>query len=332
MSPRANGYLSLEPGLQSFARGEDLLTWAAEGTTAFAVGGVHASQDPEGLLAAFRAACAEAGYRRALVFPVGSQERETYHRAGFSTLLVGAEAAVCPTDFTLAGSRRADLRQMVNRGTMRHGIQVHETDAPSGSTLLGDLYQRWLLSRPAGHRFRLLVGTPRFLFPARRRYFYGQGSTYPGPCAFITLTPGWGGSGYGLDVMARAPDAPAGAMETLLWEVIRTLGSEGVEILSLGACPMAERTALPEGDPKLLRLLLRWIYRSRLTNRLFAFRSLTHFKQKFAPSWQPVHMACWPSVGVSTLAAGCRMWGIFGPATGPGPMPVRGLFRPDHTG
>ena len=130
--------------------------------------------------------------------------------------------------------------------------------------------------------------------------------------AFVTLIPGWGGAGVGLDVMARYPDAPAGTMDVLLVRAIERCFDAGMRIFSLGGCPMAEHGTLDADDPWLLRRIFRLLYRTRVGNYLFNFNSLVQFKAKFAPRWEPVYIAGWPRVSVRSLYTGCRMWGLFG--------------------
>lgn len=310
-SPRGNGYLSLEPDLAVFRHEHGVVTWAASGRTAFAVGGVHGAQEPAQLLRAFRDHVVSAGFGQVLLFPVSELERETLHSAGFQSLMVGAEAFVDPSRFSVSGGRMADLRQMLNRGRARFGLRAQEVDVKDAGVSMLDVYGEWLSARPAGHRLQLLVGTPRLDEPLGRRYFVARDDERAH--AMVTLTPGWGGAGYGLDVMARSPDAAAGAMEVALAGAIETLGIEGVEMLSLGACPMFEATQERDVERPVLRSILRWIYRSRCTRQLFAFESLPRFKAKFGPTWEPSYIAAWPRVGVRSLYAGCRMWGLFGP-------------------
>lgn len=312
-SPRGNAYLSLEPGLRAFATPDGALTWAGTRHTVFVVGGVHAHAGGAGrLLDDFRQGLRAARYRRGLIFPVATAERRLVRAAGFRTLAVGAEAFVDTADFTLSGRARADLRQMVNRGRKRYGVTAVELPAPAAGDDLGGVYARWLASRPVADPMALLVGTPCFDRPARRRFFAAIAPDRPEPVAFVTLTPAWGGAGYGVDVMARDPAAPAGAMDVLLTEVITRLADEGVATVSLGACPMAERTPLPWRDSRVLRAAFRWLYRSRLGNRLFPFASLARYKDKFAPRWEAVHLGAWPRLNALTLYHGCRLWGLFG--------------------
>jgi len=311
-SPRGNAYLSLEPGLRTFATDDGVLTWAADPRHAFVVGGVHAPGDGQRLLTTFREQVAAAHFGKLLLFPVATAERHLVRAAGFRTLAVGAEAFVDTAHFSLAGGARADLRQMVNRGVKRYRVSVDEIPVAHARAVLGHLYQHWLAARPLADPMALLVGTPSFDRPLGRRYFAARVPERSEPVAFVTVTPGWGGAGWGVDVMVREPDAPAGAMDVLLTNVISRLADEGVGVVSLGACPMAERTPLPWRDSRALRLVFRWLYRGRIGNRMFPFNSLARYKDKFAPRWEAVHLASWPHLNVWSLYAGCRMWGLFG--------------------
>lgn len=311
-SPRANAYLSVEPDLRAFRTGDGLLTWGASRRHAFVAGGVHARGDAARLLTDFRDALAGAGYRKALVFPVAEPERAALREAGFRGLCVGSEAFVDLEGFDLGGKAHADLRQMVNRGTKRYGIEVVEVPRERAAADLAHLYAHWLAARPLEDPMALLIGTPCFDRAAGRRFLAARAGDREAPVAFITLTPGWDGEGYGVDVMAREPGAPAGAMDVLLTGAIRMLQEEGKRVLSLGACPMAERTPIPGPDKPLLRRIFRWLYRSRLGNRLFPFESLARYKDKFDPRWEPVSLSAWPKMNAWTLYVGCRLWGLFG--------------------
>ena len=127
------------------------------------------------------------------------------------------------------------------------------------------------------------------------------------------MTPGWGGKGYGLDVLARHPQAPPGAVDLLISESLFSLQQEGIEVFSLGSCPLIETGELERDDPRSLRWAFRLLRDKSWGNHIFRFQSLFRFKEKFDPRWEPIYIAGWPNIGFRTLYAGCRMWGLFGP-------------------
>ncbi len=313
-SPRGNAYLALEPGVRLFGDAGGLVGYRAAGRTAFAVGGVLGPPDDDDALTrtlrAFREALAAHGYRRALCFPLAPTELGAARLAGFDAVETGAEAHLDPRAFTLAGRESADLRQMCNRARSRYGLGLRETPASAANAELGAFFGAWRARRLGAQRLRLVLGTPALAEPLGRRYFGVWRDGDAEPAAAVTLVPGWAGRGWGVDVMARHPEAPAGAMDLLLADLAVHLGGEGAERLSLGACPMQVGTGL--GPHRGLRRVFRYLHDSRLGNRLFRFAGLSHFKAKFAPTWEPVYMGIWPRVGVWALYQGCRMWGLFG--------------------
>jgi len=313
-SPRGNGYLSLEKEVRLFGDSRAFLGYGTWGRNALITGGLHGERENlPGTLVAFRNTLYDNGFKRVLSFPVAPDERQVYEESGFQHIQVGAEAFLDLREYSLQGGRRESLRQMVNRAQKRFALECREVSPAQSEQQLCSLYQDWLRSRRRGYRMRLLVGTPSFHRPFGRRYFATFDKKGEVPWAFITITPGWDGRGYGLDVLARHPQAPAGAVDLLLSETIGHLQREGVDLFSLGACPLIEKGEISVGDPRGLRWAFRVLRDSPWGNHLFQFQSLYRFKEKFNPRWEPLYMAGWPNIGFRTLYAGCRMWGLFGP-------------------
>ncbi|MCA9531353.1 MAG: DUF2156 domain-containing protein [Myxococcales bacterium] len=312
-SRRANGYLSVDPELRAFECAAGLVTFATSGRTAFIVGGPHTGGQPAhipALLSSFVEAARASGYRQVLLFPVLGTERDASLEAGFDTVPTGVEAFVDLQHLDFRGRAFADLRQMRNRARRRYGASVAELSPTRDRAAMEQVYARWLAERPAAHRMTLVVGKPALDAPRGRRYF--GVSTPQGLQAFLSVVPCFDGSGWGVDVMARPRATPAGAMDLLISDAALALRREGARVFSLGACPMALRGVPATPSHWLLRGIFWYLYRSFLGNRLFNFRSLHHYKRKFAPDWEPVYMAAWPRVSARALYVGCGMWGLFG--------------------
>jgi lysylphosphatidylglycerol synthetase-like protein (DUF2156 family) len=291
------GYLASESELLTWssAAGEQL-HFALSGASCMAVGvsGVGAEA-----LVEFRRAALAAGVRRLLLFAVDA--------AGFARMSAGEDARLDLSQFDLAGGRRADLRQMVNRAEAR-GVTVTEVGAAEFSDAGRVVYEVWMAGRRQVLPMRCLIGTPNFSEPLQRRYFVARdraGATI----AWVNTVPGFAGSGAGIDVMARHPEAVPGAMELLLVEVARRLGAEGMLTLSLGAVPL-RGVESGVGQP-LLRAACRAVRDGRLGNSLFPFAGLAAFKAKFDPDWHPVFLGASPKLGAWALYESCRMWRLW---------------------
>lgn len=310
-APRGNGYLALEPGLHRWAVGGSVFAVRLHARNAFAVGGLLAEDPAEAGrdLSALRRHLARAGVRRLLFFPVGASEAGALREAGLGCVPVGGEAFVELAGFTLAGGAFADLRQMCNRARRRHGLWVQELDPLRDGPAFRRVHKRWLVSRPNGHPMALLVGSACLDRPLGRRYF-GVRRDDGELVAVSTWCPGWDGAGWGVDIMARDPQAPGGAMELLLSEVMQRLRDEGFGRVSLGASPMAP-VAAGQPVPPHLRLVFDTLRRSTWANHLFHFEPLFRFKDKFRPRWDPVLIGGWPDIGSWSLYVGCRLWGLF---------------------
>jgi len=311
-SPRANAYLALEPGVHLHplsARG--VVGYRTSGRSLFAVGGVLG--DPDAMtehLERLRSTALGAGFKRVLLFPVSTSERAAVEAAGFRVVQVGSEAVVDPACFRLEGPQHADLRQMCNRARKRWGLRVVELDLAVDYGRLVGFFDAWRSGLSGRAPMRLVLGTPCLDSPLGRRYFGAENDG--GLAAVVTVTPSRSGAAWAVDVMARKKGGPSGAMDLLLSETIAALGREGIRRMSLGSCPMSEKAHAEDPAPPLLTGIFHGLYRSWLGNRLFHFHGLAHFKNKFAPSWEPVLIGCAPRLGVWDLYAGCRMWGLFG--------------------
>ena len=297
--------LALEEDLHYHLHDDDVLAYQRRRGTAFAIGGLN-SGDVEGLLRTFASHAGHQGLRRMLVFPVRETQRAAVHAAGFSSVQVGVEAWLDLAELSFRGRRYESVRQMRNRAR-RRGVtseEVPQTGLDDVRDELAAIHASWLAGKRPSWRMKLLVGSPGLEQPFDRRYLVAR--TAQRIEAFCTLLPGADGQ-WGVDVMCRRPDAVRGAMEHLLMHAVEQLRAEGAETLSLGPCPMA---GVDRGEHALERVF-RGLYASSWGNQLFGFRNLHRFKSKFRPRWEPVYFASSPRLGVFSLYAGCRMWGLY---------------------
>ena len=299
-------HLALEPGLHYHVDGQRVVAYQLRGRTAFAVGGINASEDQKAaLLEAFTDRNQQAGVRRQLLFPVRASERERIKSVGYPSIQVGVEAWLDLAELTFRGNRYVGVRNMCNRAR-RSGVGVTEVAAGTDAAELQAIHDRWLEKKKPSWRMKLLIGSLGLDQPFDRRYFVARSQERIE--GFVTVLPGGEGV-WGLDVMCRRPDAAAGTMELLIVSVVETLRAEGASHLSLGPCPMAGVAS--GGKRPLLRGVFRFLFTSRLGNTLFGFANLYRFKNKFRPRWEPVYFAAWPRLSWWALYQGCRMWGLY---------------------
>lgn len=299
-------YLALEDGLHHVVQPDGLQAYQERGGTAFCVGGLNVSPPRRvAYLRRLRTILSDRGIRRVLIFPLRPPELADAAMAGLGVVQVGVEAWLDLADLTFRGNRYEGPRHMRNRAR-RRGVVVASVSPERHRAELDAIHSEWLGNKRPRWRMKLLVGSPGLDRPFDRRYFVAR--TDQRIEAFLTVLPG--GSGiYGVDVMCRRPDAPAGTMEMLIMGAAEVLRSEGAVTLSLGPCPMAGIETERAG--KVIGAVFGGLYSSWIGNKLFGFRNLHRFKKKFRPRWEPVYFAAAPRLGLLELYLGCRMWGLY---------------------
>ena len=310
---RWNNYLALEPDVFLFGDAEGFLAYGGMGNTLLSVGGVHGSF-PIQVLIRWKGEARKRGFKRLMLFPVHAAEQRLLRDAGFSTLHVGSEAILHLPGFDLEGSALRNLRQTIHRAE-RSGTLTLAEESLSDNPELERLFDAWLQSRIRDFRMRILVGSPGFGNPLGRRVFVVRRNGKAE--AFTTITPGFSGSGWGMDIMARDPAGPPGMMEWMIAEMAFRLKSEGALTLSLGACPMRLMEEWETSGSPYLNFIFKALYGKVERGRLFRFRELARFKEKFDPEWVPVFLGGSPRINWIGLYDACRMWGLFDDPSSP---------------
>lgn len=104
--------------------------------------------------------------------------------------------------------------------------------------------------------------------------------------AFASLQPNFSSAQRraSIDLMRLLPDAPTNTMDFLFLSLMRQLRHEGWQEFDLGLAPLSGLEGGRVGERGLHMLY-------SYTDRWFSFRGLRKFKEKFKPSWQPIHLA-----------------------------------------
>jgi len=208
-------------------------------------------------------------------------ERRFVDAGVFDALLIGEQPSFHPEtwDFTLNEVR--SLREQLRRARARGVVVtcVEGRDAASGSTrrAIEALIAYWLGSKPMPP-MGFLVRVAPFAFPDERRLFVArQGERLVG---FAGVIPVYARSGWFIENLVRAPDAPNGTVELLVDAVMRCARTEQREYVTLGLAPLAGAV------PSALRFVARY------AAELYDFAGLHSFKAKFRPrEWAPIYLS-----------------------------------------
>jgi phosphatidylglycerol lysyltransferase len=185
----------------------------------------------------------------------------------YRAFFIGQDAVVDTATFVSETSRKEAFKRYL-RKLDKESWRVTRERPPNDVTLVDALEQvsrEWLAH---GRRERAFtIGRfDRAYVQASEMFALRDPSGRPR--AFLTLVPSFLPERVAVDLMRRADDAPAGAMEALFARAIEALHADGVRWLSLGLAPMRGATGLPG----------LWGRRR--------FGGLAAFKEKFAPAWE----------------------------------------------
>ena len=220
-------------------------------------------------------------------YEIGNAHLHLYHDCGFALFKAGEMGLVSLADFTLAGQRNQSLRTKVNRA-VRDGLTLEALRTPPDEPTWAELESvsnAWLNERGSGEKGFSLGTFDRDYLSWGPLLLVRQGGRL---IAFASLTPSYRGrQEMGIDLMRYLPGAPYGTMDFLFTRAIEWARDEGYAWLNLGMAPLSGvgkiRYARP--DERLARLAYDY------GNRLYNYKGLRDFKEKFHPVWQSRYIA-----------------------------------------
>ncbi len=218
---------------------------------------------------------------------------------GFRAVKVGEEPFFDLAKYSLSGKGAKKIRSATNLAR-RRGIAVEEykTPSPAVDSEIHEIAREWLASRKAPPMGFLLRSRP-FAKREKKRIFI---ATYEGRVvAAMTCSPAPARNMLYVEEQLRRPDAPYGTTELLVEEARVAAKAAGLSLLSLGTSPLQGAASQPYGNFRAVRLLVRALF-SR-ANFIYSFRSLNHYKKKFAPTfWEDSFFIYRGSLAAATLS------------------------------
>ena len=224
---------------------------------------------------------------RPVFYQVDAEHLPLYLDLGLAPLKIGEEAIVDLTGFSLAGSHRAELRQ-VQRKLSKAGVRFEVVSAQAlDDALMSELKslsETWLAEKHTREKgFALGRFDPDYL----RNFSMALVRQGEKVIAFANLWTGSEHAELSIDLMRSHPDAPKGVMDYLIAELMLWGAAQGFRRFNLGMAPLSglEDHALAPLWHRIGTLVFQH------GEHFYNFEGLRAYKEKFHPQWTPKYLA-----------------------------------------
>ncbi len=228
-------------------------------------------------LMAFSDYCTHVGLR-SFFYRVPENSLPWYAPLQRRKLLIGQEALLDLSTFTLQGGERKALRNAISK-TEKTGYQVKVYEPPLSTGLLQKLQQvsdEWL-----GGRHEIVFTQGRFHADELRQETVLTVEDAEGRVvAFANMIPHAQGSQGSYDMMRKTEDAPNGTLDYLMVKAFEYLKSQGYRQVNMGLAPMA----VPEATHNVTERAIH--FASENLKALTRFKGLYAYKNKYHPRWE----------------------------------------------
>jgi phosphatidylglycerol lysyltransferase len=204
---------------------------------------------------------------------------------GLSAIKIGAAPYFDLQVWQPRGNSAKKMRAGVNQA-LRGGIQIQSVVGFSEKLKkeTAELCLRWLKTRRAATTFGWLLALDPFLRSERKKLFAARDANHR-LVGLLAASPIPARDGWYLEDVLRAPDAPQGTADLLVFEALRRLKAEGATMATLGTAPLAREGVddISTHDHPVIERALRLA--SKRLSAFYNFEGLRRFKSKFVASW-----------------------------------------------
>lgn len=297
-------YAMLQDKKFFFCDTDTLISYVVENRVALVLGDPIGQPDAiPATVSAFKSYCATNDWIPAF-YQVTSEHLNEYQSAGFESLLLGQEAIVDVSKFTLEGSENKTLRNGYNK-LVRNGYHYDVVQPPFSLRMLRELNtisDEWLSSRGASEmKFSLgwfdeaYLNTCPILLVRDREGFIE---------AFANVVTEFQNNGVAVDLMRHRARIESGLMDFLFVSLLLWAKEHKYSTFNLGLSALSG--VGEHSDAPAIERALHYIYKN--VNRFYNFRGLHSFKEKFHPAWSPRYLiypnpASLPAVSVALFRA-----------------------------
>ena len=233
---------------------------------------------------------------RAIFYGISADLLPMLAGMGFIMRLVGEDAVVDLSGFTLTGKSRQNLRTACNKARAEGcEFAMLPRGAASGLAVpLKAVSDAWMAHHASGEKgFSMGFFDPAYL----DRDLLAVVRRGDEILAFANVQTTADNHEVGIDLMRYAPRAPPGMMDYLLVSLMEWAKEHGCREFNLGMAPLSglENRRLAPLFARIGALVF------AEGGALYGFQGLHAFKAKFGPEWRPVYMAGRPGASL-TLA------------------------------
>ncbi len=275
-------YALLDDKLFFFTPGGSLISYVVENRVALVLGDpIGPAEDVASVVAAFKEFCSKNDWLAAF-YQVLPDYLDVYKSSGFDVLPIGDEAIVKLDCFTLEGSENKTLRNSYNK-MVRNGYHYDVIQPPYSARMLHELSyisNDWLTMHNAVEmRFSLgwfnesYLNTCPILLVRDREGFIE---------AFANLVTEFQANEIAVDLMRYRQYSESGLMDFLFVSLFQWARQQGYATFNLGLSALSGVGEYSQ-DP-IMERALNFIYQN--VNRIYNFRGLHSFKEKFHPVWE----------------------------------------------
>jgi phosphatidylglycerol lysyltransferase len=274
-------YALFDDKLFFFTPGGSLISYVVENRVALALGDpIGPRQDIGPAITVFKEFCAKNDWLPAF-YQVLPDDLDVYKSLDLDALPIGREAIVDLTCFTLDGSTNKTLRNSYNK-MVRNGYHYDVIQPPYSARMLHELSyisNDWLTMHNAVEmRFSLgwfhenYLNTCPILLVRDREGFIE---------AFANLVTEFQANEIAVDLMRYRQYSESGLMDFLFVSLFQWARDQGYATFNLGLSALSG--VGEHSDDPIMERALNFIYQN--VNRIYNFRGLHSFKEKFHPVW-----------------------------------------------
>jgi phosphatidylglycerol lysyltransferase len=270
-----------------FSKGGSVIAYGVGGRGALALGDpIGPVNDGAAAISAFKAFCARNDWQPSFIY-VPCEGLADYRMNGFDTLCIAYEARIPLASFSLEGHEIKDVRYHYNRIT-RLGYQAKFYAPPLNDTLLQQLQavsDDWLSTHYGGEKY-FLVGSFNDEY-IRNSPVIAIHAPDGRVVAFANLVFTNHNSLITGDLVRFDPKVENGMAEFLTVSMMNWAKDQRYETFSLSAVTAVGKGIEP-GEPAIAKVVS---LVSVPINRLYKFKGIYNFKEKFNPYWEPRYLA-----------------------------------------